>query len=788
MFKYFYKIFCSKYLIIIQKRNFRIIAAAFLFPFLIFQLLNIIYPLPVEKLNRDRSTAVYSSNDELLSLYLANDDYWRMETEIKDVPEFLRNAVIEYEDKYFYYHPGFNPVSLIRALITNIRSRDVVCGGSTITMQVARMIEPKPRTYRSKIIEIFRAIQLECAFSKNEILEYYFNIAPYGGNIEGIGAAAYFYFGKSARTLSKSEALALVGLPNSPSRLRPDTHNAESRQHRDKIAKLLMDRGLISETVCVDIISDAMPEKRFEKPFSAPHFSRLVKSKYKRESNIKTTIDLKIQSLCEKSLSQYMISLMQKGITNGAIVVIDNKTRSIKSMVGSSDFFDPIHAGQVNGAIAPRSPGSTLKPFAYALALDEGIISPRMMLSDVPIDYSGYTPINYDEQYRGGIPAENALKLSLNVPAVKLYSKLGEKFYSLLKYAGVTTIVNPRDYYGLPLVLGSCEMNLLELTNLYATLACDGEYQPYRMIDSEPERPPSRIFTSASSYIISEILSDIQRTDLPTCWESTKDIPKIAWKTGTSYGNRDAWCVGYNPDYTVGVWVGNFSGKDSNELIGVNAAAPLMFDIFNSITNSISWFERPESIGIREVCSVSGMLPSKDCPHTVQELYICGVSPIETCQMHKKFIIDNQTGLRFPYGYTANESGTEKVFEIWPPDIASWRKREGYPVDEIPPLMATVSHYSYGPKPLILSPQNGADFVLRDEAPVEHQRILLEASASNIIQELYWFVDGELLITCKPEESQFYYPKVGKHKIACVDSDGNSSTVTIFINASDDSS
>ena len=768
----------SKFLV---KKDLIIAGSIVLYPFLAFLLLNIIYPLPMNKLNRPPSTAVYSKDGELLSLYLADDDCWRKQTKFEDIPKFLRDAVLEYEDKYFYCHPGFNPASLARAFFANIIHGHVVCGGSTITMQVARMIEPKPRTYRSKIIEIFRALQLEFRFSKDEILEYYFNLAPYGGNLEGIGSAAYFYFGKSPDILDKNESIALVGLPNSPTRLRPDLHNDASCRHRDKIAKLLFDRHYISEEIYLDVTSDEMPGTRYPRPHKALHLSRFVKGKY-REPNIKTTIDLKIQTLCESALREHVAALAKDGITNGAAIVIDNKTRSLRAMVGSKDFYDSINDGQVNGAIAPRSPGSTLKPFAYALALDDGIISPKMMLSDVPVNYSGYSPINYDEKYRGGIPAEAALKLSLNVPAVYLYSKLEEHFYSFLKNGGFTTVTRPREYYGLPFVLGACEANLFELTNLYATFACDGNYQQCKLIESEKPTPPKRILSEASVYIISEILSDVRRPDLPDYWQSTKDLPKVAWKTGTSWGNRDAWCVGYNPDYTVGVWLGNFSGREANKLVGVSVAAPLMFDIFNSISDSSSWFDKPESVGTRRVCSISGAIPSRDCPGAVDELYIVGVSPIETCKMHRKIAIDNETGLRLASEDSSSRAYTGKVFEIWPPDIASWRKREGYPIAEIPPLLSDVSHFSSGPRPLILSPQSGANFVLREDAPIGHQRILLEASASNMINQLFWFVDGELIVTCKPDERPFYYPRPGKHKIVCMDSEGNASSVTININ------
>jgi penicillin-binding protein 1C len=553
--------------------------------------------------------------------------------------------------------------------------------------------------------------------------------------------------------------------------------------HRDKIAKLMMDHGLINQRDYNDILLDSMPGRRFERPKKAPHFALFVKERYPEKPRIESTIDLKLQTLCEKALREHMISLRDEKITNGAVVMIENKTRSVRVMVGSRDFNDSRHAGQVNGAIAPRSPGSALKPFVYAIALDDGIISPRMMLPDVPLKYGDYSPVNYDKKYRGGIPTEEALKLSLNVPAIHTYSKLGDRFYLFLKDGGITTITQPRDYYGLPLVLGACEVNLLELTNLYASLACGGDYRQYRLTESKDTVLKKRLLSESSAFIITEILSDIRRPELPDCWESTKNLPKIAWKTGTSYGNRDAWCIGYNPDYTVGVWVGNFTGEDSRGLVGVDAAAPLVFNIFNAIAGGSGWFKKPEAVDTREVCALSGMLPSKDCPITIEEYYIPGTSPIQTCNMHRKFPIDIETGLRLTNASKDERPHTEKIFEIWPSEIASWRIREGYPVDAVPPLYDESNLSSSGLKPVILSPSSGARFIVRQGVPTEHQRILLEASTSNMTDQIFWFVDSELFATCSPDERQFYNPSVGRHKIMCMDAEGNASTVTIFINS-----
>ncbi|MFH1514342.1 MAG: penicillin-binding protein 1C [bacterium] len=762
-------------------KKYLIVFVLVLLPVITFFILNLIYPLPVKELRRDKSTVVYSRDGELLSLYLSGDDHWRFDSDIEEIPEFFKKALIEYEDRWFYSHPGINPFSLLRALVVNVRSGRTVCGGSTLTMQVARMMEPKPRTFRSKLIEMFRAIQLESKFSKQEILEFYFNLAPYGGNIEGIAAASYFYFGKSPAVLSKSDSLTLVGLPNSPTHLRPDKHPDRSRKHRDRIANLMMERRLITHDEYQDILTDELPRTRYPVPQLVPHFSRLVKEKNPGMDRIKSTIDLKKQKLCEDLLKQHLDPMTELGITNGSIIVIENKSGAVRAMVGSRDFGDSLISGQVNGSIAPRSPGSAMKPFAYALAFDEGLVSPRMMLVDVPVNYSGYTPVNFDNEYHGGIPAMDALKYSLNVPVINIHSQLGDRFFNFLKSGGITTLDKPREHYGLPLVLGSGEVTLLELTNLYSILANDGFSQEYQLVEKTDNAKPRQILSNASCYIVSEILADIKRPDLPDSWESTVSANKIAWKTGTSYGHRDAWSIGYNPEYTIGVWIGNFSSQEAEELVGVEVAAPLLFEIFNSISTSSEWFKKPDSVNTRLVCTVSGMPPNGDCPHTIDEIFIPGKSPAMKCSIHQRFFIDNETGLRLAMSNKHLREHTQRVFEILPEKIATWRKRMGYPVDEVPNLFTESDYFTKGNPPIINSPLNFSSFILRKNVPLEHQKILLEASVSNTKNNLFWFVDGELLSQNSPDKNQFYYPKIGKHKITCMDNDGFSSFVTIEI-------
>ncbi len=762
---------------IIRKPLFIAVAA----PVVIFMLLNIIFPLPIEKLNRRSSVAVYAKDGRLLKVFLSADGYWRMNTRLDNVSPFMNDAVLSYEDKWFYAHPGVNPVAVARAVFLNVKRHRVVSGGSTITMQVARMIEPKRRTYAAKFIELFRAFQLEMKYSKKEILQFYLNLAPYGGNIEGVGAASYFYFGKPASMLSKSEAVSLVVIPNSPTRFRPDRNVAEYRGRRRNVATLMLKRGLIDKREFDEIVTLENPGKRETPPAYAPHFAQYAASKYHNEPNIATTVDLRIQLLCEELLKRHIVPLRAQGITNGAVVVIDVKKRELVAMAGSADFDDLKISGQVNGALAPRSPGSALKPFAYAAALDAGLISPKTLLPDVPVDYSGYRPVNFDEKYRGGVAADEALKQSLNVPAVNLVAGMKDRFYVLLKKGGISTLNKPREYYGLPIVLGGAEVKLVDLTNMYATLANGGMYQPLKMVEGERTEAPVRVVSEGAAFIISDILSEVRRPDLPNCWEFTTSLPKVAWKTGTSYGHRDAWSVGYNPEYAIGVWIGNFNGREAEKLVGAEVAAPLLFDIFNAISDNGDWFRKPASVGTRKVCPLSGKPVGDNCPEAVDEYYLYGVSPSEQCDMHRKYFIDKETGLRLTKSCRRGRKYTEKNFVVWPKEIATWMKREGYPIEDIPEYRTDCENTSGGQAPVIVSPQPGVQYFIREDAPIEHQKILLDASVSNTVGRIYWFIDGEMVSSAAPGEKKFYMPTRGRHKIVCMDGAGLTTEITVDV-------
>ena len=829
-----------------------------LFPLLgivLFIFANWCFPLPKARLHPPTSRIVLDRNGEWLRAFLAEDGMWRFSYQSSVVSHQLRGdsvgqypsltdnrkpktenpwlheAMLTVEDRWFYYHCGINPVSMVTALYDNIKAGEVVRGGSTITMQLARLMEPKARNVPNKLIEMFRAIQLELTYSKSEILNFYFNMLPYGGNIVGTGAASRFYFNKPQHAISLGEAALLATIPNAPERLRPDRFPENARHARAKVLNRLRARGQISEQQWREALREPIPTKRHPLPFKAPHLSRILVKKNRwhtktiADGRIYTTIDAEVQETAVRILREYL-NVSTAGIVDsrrlqshtastGAIVVMDTQSRQVLAMVGSHDFFDQSASGQINGTLASRSPGSTLKPFVYALGIEQGLITPETLLFDVPVTYSGYEPVNYDGIYNGYVTARQALARSLNVPAVNLHARLKNRtLYTFLKQAGISTLA-PAKKYGLSMVLGGCEVNLLELTTLYAGLANMGEFAPYQIVLSgqqqlenlradsrwEPktEDYSQRLLQEETSFIITEMLTTSQlptnTVKNPEAFEMTLNLPKIAWKTGTSYGHRDAWCIGYSPKLTIGVWLGNFDGKGAPMLSGADAATPVLFALFTALTGQDThhWFTEPEGLKRREVCALTGALPSPHCPTRKSDVYIPGVSPVKTCTVHKCIYVDEVTGYslcshcrnRFPTieeNYSERAGGEydtnvqTKIFEEWPAEAATWLAKNGFAVSVLPEHNPSCTGTIAGTAPVILSPTADTVYYIRDGVPLAQQKIRLSASTSNRTQQLFWFLDGELIFEGNAGQPYWFTPIKGEHVLTCVDAEGRSTS------------
>ena len=599
-----------------------------------------------------------------------------------------------------------------------------------------------------------------------------------------MAAATHFYFDKRPFELSWSEAAVLTAIPASPSYYRPDVDSSLCQLRRNLVLEVLLDREVITADEYRAALQEEIPSQRHARPFVAPHFCQWMKDTYRDSTEIHTTLDFHVQSVCEKLAWQRHQQLKAQEIYNLSVVVLDNATGEILGLVGSPDFSDIAHSGQINGALAPRSPGSTLKPFAFALAMERGRISPALKIRDIPIDYNGYSPENYDETYHGLVSVREALVQSYNVPAVNLASDVGvENLYALMENGGVTSLWRPYHWYGLPLVLGSCEVRLLELCNLYACFARGGLYRP--TVGHAGGGLPLELKTllsAESCFLISDILADLQRPDLPTSWEFTADMPRISWKTGTSYGRRDAWAIGYNPAFTVGVWAGNFSGRASVDIVGARTSAPLMFDIFNEIVTpeQMHWFEKPDGVSRRRVCGLSGRPPGEHCRETVEEYYIPGVSPAARCRIHQEILVDNNTGYRLSRECSRGHDYHEVVVERWPSEVASWLEANGM-ASAIPERDPACTGVMAGENPVIISPDDGGTYLKVDHLPGEYQKILCQASASAGTSRIHWFVDGEFLASAATDEQVFYRPEKGRHTVLCLDDEGRSSEVRFFV-------
>ena len=508
-------------------RFFKKLGIALLGLIALFFILHLIFPLP-DKV--EYSTIITDNKGEVVNAYLTKDQKWRMKTELEEISPILQKTIIAKEDKHFYSHPGVNPFAVVRALFNNVFKMRRTSGASTITMQVAKALQPGKRNIWSKIREMFRAFQLELKYSKKEILQLYLNLVPYGGNIEGVKSASLLYFNKNPDHLSLAEITALSIIPNKPGALVIGRNNDLIIKERNKWLQRFANEKIFTQKEIEDALAEPLDATRRSVPHYIPHLAYKLK---KQGGNIiKTNIDLNTQLKTEKLVEDYIRIQKLKNIKNAAVVIIDNKTHKIITYVGSANFYDTTDGGQVNGADAVRQPGSTLKPLLYAMCFDEGLLTPKTIMTDVMVNYNGYAPENYDKKFNGYVTVESALEHSLNIPAVKGLQMLGhEQMIQKMSNINFRQIQKDRRKLGLSLILGGCGTTLDELTGLFSSFANDGNYFAPSFIQSDTIFNTSKVISPASNYMINEILSKINRPDFPLNWTATERMPKIAWKT-----------------------------------------------------------------------------------------------------------------------------------------------------------------------------------------------------------------------------------------------------------------
>lgn len=762
--------------------------------FFLFFIFDLLFPLP--DYTKGYSTIVYSADNKMMNAFLSPDDKWRIRVEFEEVSPQLIEAIIYKEDKYFYYHPGVNPVAIFKAAAKNLVSGKITSGASTITMQVARLISPGDRNIRSKMREAFRALQLEFHYSKKHILTMYFNLLPYGGNIEGIKAASLIYFEQEPAELSPAQIAMLTVIPNNPNVLMPQNRTALMNKRNTWLLRLGK-AGIFNNQEIDDALAESFESKRYSLPRKTQHLSyRLIlesqRNKIKdhkgceailapdRSDRIYSTIDLATQNKVESSVTNYIRGLRTLQITNCAVIVLDNRNMQVKAYAGSAGFDEDQFYGQVDGVKALRSPGSTLKPALYMMAFDRGITSPKSVVTDVPINIGGYRPENYDESYRGTVTIEKALSLSLNVPAVEMLDKVGVvDFSSMLSNANFKWIAKNQKNTGLSLILGGCGTTLEELAGLYASFANHGSFRKLKYVKGSQNESPVNIGSTGSTYMITEILTELKRPDLPSEYVDAANLPRIAWKTGTSYGRRDAWAVGYNAENTVAVWVGNFDGKGVPELNGSDCAVPLLFMIFNQLNSrQKDWFFPTKDTDFRLVCSETGMVPDTFCHDRVMESFLPGISPSVRCNHLKPVFTNSDESITYCSECLPAKGFKTKLYPNYQPELISYYEEMQIPFSHMPDHNHACNALSEEPGPYVTSLTDGAEYLVFEG---RKQKLMLKSNCENGVKTVFWYVDKKFLGKCSPSEVIYLQAEKGKHIITCADDKGRTSSISITV-------
>lgn len=722
------------------------------------------------------STAVFSADGKLLRLNLATDQQYRVWTPLPRLSKTLVDAVLLQEDRWFYWHAGINPYSLARGAFKTYAA-DSRQGGSTITMQLARLAyHLNTRTPWGKLRQIAYALSLEARYSKHEILEAYLNLAPYGRNVQGAGAASLIYFGKTPDQLTLAEALTLAVIPQQP-KLRGGTasESISLAGARQRLFARWQNHFDATETER-RLVALPIPLRTLQQlPFKAPHFVEMLLAEHPGANTLRSTLDLALQEQLENQIERYLTQRRALGVRNAVALLLDPKDMAVKAWVGSANYFDAEIDGQVNGVIAKRSPGSTLKPFIYGMGLDQGLLHPRTILKDAPTAFGAFSPENFDGRFVGPITAQDALIHSRNIPAVWVASQLKQpSLYQFLQSAGISQLQS-ESHYGLALVLGGGEVTMEELVRLYAVLVNKGQLNPVRTLQTEAL--PSHgipLLSEQASFIVLDMLAHNPRPDAETSFAASNRQPS-SWKTGTSWGFRDAWTVGTVGPYVLAVWVGNFDGASNPEFVGIQTAAPLFFRIADGVNllNKQPLLPRRPPQGIKRVavCAASGDLPNTWCPQTALTWYIPGKSPIRVSTLHRPVIINTSTGqLACPPYDPANTR--QEIYEFWTSDMQRLFREAGMP-RRAPPQSAGCQNNAEaeGDLPHISSPYRGVTYTLRNSKPDE--AIALQATAAADVRELFWFsgkrfigrTDAKIALRWRPEE-------VGWHPLRVVDDHG----------------
>ena len=749
---------------------------------LAFLVTGYIFCLPRHLFHVPYSTVVTDRNEELLGARIASDGQWRFPPR-NTTPEKIKECLITFEDKHFYHHWGVNPFAIGRAFYQNVKNKRIVSGGSTLTMQTIRLARNESRTFREKLIEMIWATRLEFRASKEEILSMYISHAPFGGNVVGLDAAAWRYFGHSADDLSWAESAMLAVLPNAPAMIHLSKGRKTLLDKRNRLLKQLLEKKTIDSSTYELAISEPLPDE----PHPLPQIAPYLVSRFYQERNgeySRSTINKGIQTQIEDLAERWSNEFGRSDIRNLAILVIDIPSNQVVAYCGNVHFDRKQGGNQVDVIQAPRSTGSILKPFLYYAMLQEGSLLPDMLLPDVPVNINGFTPQNFSMQFEGAVPASEALARSLNIPAVTMLQRYGvPKFHSFLQQIGLKTINRSSSHYGLSLILGGAEATLWDVTNAYAMMG--------RSLLQLPQRscslllPTSRItestdpFQPGAVWQTFDALKEVNRPE-EIDWKSIPSMQTIAWKTGTSYGFRDAWAVGVTPRYAVGVWVGNATGEGKPGLVGAQTAGPVLFDIFNLLPAS-SWFTRPAGIFVEaEVCRKSGHLKGRFCDETDTLLVLPAGLRTEACPYHHLVTLSADESQRI-YENCANTEPTLRKSWFTLPPVWEWYYKQHHPeYKPLPPFKAGCGEDTFQPMQFIYPPMN-ARIKLPKQLDGSKGFLTVELAHNNPNATVFWHLDETYQAQTQDFHKISLQPAAGKHSLTAVDGEGNTISTTFFV-------
>lgn len=752
--------------------------------------------LPKKLFKEDFSTVVLDRNGKLLGAKLAQDEQWRFRPYEK-VPDRFKIAILAYEDQYFYDHPGINIVSIFNSLSDNIKAGKVVRGGSTISMQVIRLSRNgKKRTITQKIIESYLTIGMEMLYSKDSILNLYCSNAPMGGNIVGLNAASWRYFGHAQHELSWAEAATLAVLPNSPSIIHPGKNRKKLIDKRNNLLAKLLSLNHIDSTQHQLAILEEIPERPVPLPSVAQHLVEYL-GKNKPGEIIVTTIDYNLQSNANQIANNHSVSLLQNGINNVGVLIVSPKEKEILAYIGNLSSTDRYNIrDQYNDMVmAKRSTGSILKPFLYASMIGEGMILPNSLVRDIPSYFNNYHPENYNGQFVGAVPATKALSKSLNVPAVYMLQEYGApKFLNQLHKLGFSSFGKSPDHYGLSLILGGGETSLFELVNAYAGMAAtlisyDANYGEYPddaytdlklFYDDEYEqdnnnyRPP---LTASSIWLTYEALKKVSRPESEVGWENFSSSSKIAWKTGTSHGFKDAWAVGTTADYIIGVWVGNANGEGRTGLSGTRSAAPIMFDLFNIVDCENSFYQPFDEMIDVEVCRQSGYLASPNCPD-IDTLYVSEKGQeTKVCSFHRLIFTDSNHEYQLSQRCAHISDMTPVSWFVLPPVQEFYYKSKHPEYKPMPPYSPDCEPLTSNNEIEFIYPVTGTSIYVATDGNLLQREIVFKVSHHYPESVLYWHLDNKLIGITVGIHNLSYIPDGGDHTLTVVDKSGSSNSV-----------